>query len=735
MVVFMLLETMAVSKLTKEELMSIWIEDADKIAFDDEFEKLIYSTDKIKEFLEEKQLGICANKGIGKTFLLKCKRKQQQQSGMFCLPEGSLVDSFCRIEIAHELRTFFDDYYNWRNLWSMSIFFAIAKNWNGFKIDISEFSSGEIFSSIASSETLKVSKFSVSSVMAFLLFKKRRELEPLLVETAKYLQLLKQVHSAMAIFLDKVDQAFSRELTEDDEPEFKKGGNRNVLRWKFAQISILETAYEIFTINNHIKIHYAIRPECFIGIEMGSDTIKNARTLLLTTLAYTEFEIKLMLEHYIKRERDDDLACPKAKDIIERLVGVKQRKHPFLGIYEENFQYIYRHTIGTPRDLMIIGKQFFISRNEIREETDVSKREKIFRDIIHYLSDDLLKYYIEELKHLGGLSIDEFELMAKQFNFNVFNERYVKYILRNFVKDYSKKHQDCDMSLNKAKNILLRFFSLGIMGYSVQTGERSMDIQFQNFAYGAKSLTYIPKAKFLFLHSSLNDFANNYRIQNGLSWSEPCKNVLVAPKQSIELERVEAIKKSIKLHIAKLPKLKVFVSSTCLDLEKERELIRNVIKEAGYEPVMSNYFDKSFVKSGVHMHDACIDAIEDSDKVIFIQGKRYGSPYDGKKYKDLFDKIKSENLREPSITLLEFARALELKKTIFKFVHHDIQLEKQIFKKGNVGTEFIPQSVDTKEVFHVIDYITKNEYGVNNFITEYFTLNSLIEKISEYLED
>jgi hypothetical protein len=211
---------------------------------------------------------------------------------------------------------------------------------------------------------------------------------------------------------------------------------------------------------------------------------------------------------------------------------------------------------------------------------------------------------------------------------------------------------------------------------------------------------------------------------------------LVAHNQPIDLNRERTIKNSIKQHIKKLPKLKVFVSSTCFDLTDKRELIRKAIKDAGYEPVMSNYCDKPFVeKTGVHSHDACIDTIEESDKVIFIQDKRYGSSYAGKKYESLFDRIKNENITAPSITLLEFAKALELKKTIFNFVHHDILSERQTFKKGNVGPEFTPQFVDKKEVFHVIDYITKNEYGVSNWITEYYTLDSLIEKISEYLED
>jgi hypothetical protein len=109
---------------------------------------------------------------------------------------------------------------------------------------------------------------------------------------------------------------------------------------------------------------------------------------------------------------------------------------------------------------------------------------------------------------------------------------------------------------------------------------------------------------------------------------------------------------------------RIFVSSTCYDLQEVRFQLRHFISEFGFEPVMSEFGDIFFdLKS--HVQDACKNEIEKTDLFVLIIGNSYGSIYHG-----------HHNHAEPdSVTLQEFRKCLEvgIPKYIFinKFLKHD----------------------------------------------------------------
>ena len=61
----------------------------------------------------------------------------------------------------------------------------------------------------------------------------------------------------------------------------------------------------------------------------------------------------------IELERARDLASPGAKDPFERFFGAATRnmRHHFTGIVEPVEEFLWRHTLGRPRDLMLIGER------------------------------------------------------------------------------------------------------------------------------------------------------------------------------------------------------------------------------------------------------------------------------------------------------------------------------------------------------------------------------------------
>ena len=124
---------------------------------------------------------------------------------------------------------------------------------------------------------------------------------------------------------------------------------------------------------------------------------------------------------------------------------------------------------------------------------------------------------------------------------------------------------------------------------------------------------------------------------------------------------------------------RIFVSSTCYDLQEIRFQLRKFIEDFGLEPVMSDFGD-IFYNFSKHVQESCKDEIEKCQLFILVIGNNYGSLY-----------FKNEDSKEvpDSVTLQEFRKALETKvfKHIFinKFVNYDYQNYKRALEKKMVA--------------------------------------------------
>jgi hypothetical protein len=180
---------------------------------------------------------------------------------------------------------------------------------------------------------------------------------------------------------------------------------------------------------------------------------------------------------------------------------------------------------------------------------------------------------------------------------------------------------------------------------------------------------------------------------------------------------------------------RIFVSSTCYDLQEIRFQLRYFINEFGYDAVMSD-FDDIFYSYETHVQDSCLEEISKCQLFILVVGNNYGSFY----HQD-----KQETKIPDSVTLKEFRKALEVKiyKHIFinKYVDYDYKnykraLEKETliyFQKNDVKNEDIEEAKNTikikfdsnyhfpydsyKYVFYFIDiiYDLKENNAINTF--------------------
>lgn len=139
---------------------------------------------------------------------------------------------------------------------------------------------------------------------------------------------------------------------------------------------------------------------------------------------------------------------------------------------------------------------------------------------------------------------------------------------------------------------------------------------------------------------------------------------------------------------------RVFVSSTCYDLQEIRLQLRSFIQTMGFDPVMSEFGD-IFYDLSEHVQDSCRAEIARCNMFVLVVGNNYGSIYH-----------RHQGIAEvpDSVTLQEFRKALEVgvPKFIFvnRFVQHDFEnyrrsLEKKYakyFAENNVPNDRIEET-------------------------------------------
>ena len=128
--------------------------------------------------------------------------------------------------------------------------------------------------------------------------KRRHDLEPV---SYTHLDVYKrQIH----IFIDKVDQAFSKDLQ-------RIHGNsrlsRNASFWQYSQYSLACAAYEILSANSHIKVYFSIRQEALIDAHIIAGNLKRNINTYIVSLQYSREDLFELFNLYVLKEHPTNL--------------------------------------------------------------------------------------------------------------------------------------------------------------------------------------------------------------------------------------------------------------------------------------------------------------------------------------------------------------------------------------------------------------------------------------------
>lgn len=727
----------------KETDMCKWIVDADQIQLNNFENDILYRNALVNAFLDNDiALGIEAPKGLGKTFLIKCKRKRSQERGIKCLPIDSMCDILDKVTLEDSMFTYLGDYSNWIDLWKISICVAIIKSNSLTENVLSELinslpkEDNQLFHELYESQFINTP----CQMMNYLINSSRVLVRSLQKSIPVLIAAVKTINQPIHIFIDKTDQALRDNLHFINGATNVTRGPNNNSYWSYGQVALAEAAYNIFIQNPHLKVYFTIRSEALVGAESYTNLFLQIRSYI-TKLEYKPAELKSMFNHYVNIENDQYLVMPSEKNNNKEkaFIGIDYIPHGYVKgtsetyINETFFEYLLRHTLKRPRDVMHICYRLCYSG--IKNLQKEKERCKAIRHIINTESRLILQAYLREM---GPFVFDRHPEQWDQFwrslEKNVFTIDYAKFVCNDINNSIQNDKTFCDKNCSNCVNFkpFSELYNTGLLGVINNNNvENELDtIYFQETGNTIINTdeNVLPASKLYFLHPMLTNKIEKTRHNNGLRFNV-CKDIIVGDGRIVD----EAIVLSINRQETNMFNLvntnSIFLSSTCYDLDDCRKMIFKELRDNDYRVVMSERHDFGVPSVDTNSYDFCLDNVLNCKKMIFIIGERYGGEYKGEKYLSEAKEIGqiNSNLKEPSISLMEFYLAHKNKIDTFVYVKKDIYNERQSYQKNKNKGCYEPSFVKDNRVFDIVSFVTRLPNG--NWIKTYEDLPDLLEII------
>jgi hypothetical protein len=321
-------------------LTRLWASDANQIDISD-LDRVVFRNAVVNEFLQgHSKYFVSANKGLGKTLLLTYKRNllttAAQRARVVLVPEGKPYLDFMSDlpEQSAGHQGFLAALVNTKRLWALALRISALSHHSLFSQE-DEDDLKRLPRRLAG--WLRGGKVEPTVVFKEVLGNTLKQINRLIDDNENFLEhKFRQIHSSMFFFVDKVDQGI-RSLPRQS--------------WVYVQAGLIEAAWDAMSANSHVKIYASIRQEAFFNYE--SD-IKTNLSGAATIIRYSDSDLNRLL--------DQLSACYEGGKTFKEMVNLSVVRHRQSGIPEDSFQFLKRHTLGRPRDLVLITAE--LSRNQ-----------------------------------------------------------------------------------------------------------------------------------------------------------------------------------------------------------------------------------------------------------------------------------------------------------------------------------------------------------------------------------
>ena len=327
----------------------IWATDAYQIDIN-ELSRVVFQNEIIEQFLKLRNKHfISATKGLGKTLLLTYKRfllteeMKERGSSVTLVPKGRPF-----LDFMSEMRSLSKNYEaplseltNVKRLWSAALRISAISHFEGVITPEEEFELKPFNERVR--RWLQGGNIEPTIVFKELTSLTVGNFNRLIDNTEGFLdQKIRQVHSPIYFFIDKVDQAIR---------------NLGSAAWINVQAGLIEAAWDLMNSNSHIKVFASIRDEAFTNYE--SDIKSNLRSAV-TVLRYSDNELAGMMDRLSQ--------CYEGAESFKDFIGlnvVSSGRQMFL---EDSFQLIRRYTFGRPRDLVAVASEMSAAKSSLNEK-------------------------------------------------------------------------------------------------------------------------------------------------------------------------------------------------------------------------------------------------------------------------------------------------------------------------------------------------------------------------------
>lgn len=710
--------------------MCVWVEDADKLQVDSSELEIVYINRKVKEFLNSRDcLGIAGTKGQGKTFLLKVKRKKAESQYIPCFPLNIPVDTVdSALHIDDSLYKLLADYSSWVSLWKVAICIPMIKYVANTFYDELLFVPEGLNANTQSLFSIKNKHYQPSVILTAILGMNIANVLLILKDTSLLLSTLASINKSLFVFIDKIDQGFSRYAQNFNSDSIMPKRSRNASIWQYAQFSLAEAAYDIFALGtHHIKIFFSIRHEALIDIEkLNKDKARNILAYI-SILEYSKNDLEEMYNLYIKNEHDSNLIYKeyKLEEPSLAFLGIQHIDHGYVANQKEKvFDYIYRHTLKRPYDIMKICRALFMKGKEISVQD--------IRHVINHEGTTLLEMYIHELSNFIPFDVNELMSISELLITNIISIKYMKeacaILNRRLTSGWT-----CNNFCQRCSNIqpFSILYNLGLIGAPQRHEADTTQIQrFMNIGSCILGLNEhnLPESDFYFIHPSLSNLARDKRYRIGMPfWSN--REVIVGDGYPFSPQNKGALLKSIRKSIDQLKREKVFISSTIRDLSNIRDAVQQVLNDRGFSTIMSEKSDFDVTNAqSAHSHDHCIDELLKCKSIVFLIGENYGGLYTGTKYEKECEEIKelassAGKTLTPSISLMEYYVSRKNKLTCYAFISKDLESRIKI-KDPTINEDIIVE-------YNLLNHLSMNGTAriQGNWISPYSDIDDLVDRV------
>lgn len=218
------------------------------------------------------------------------------------------------------------------------------------------------------------------------------EIKALLKEQQFMDEVISEIQTPIAIFIDNIDEYFE-EHSEKDKQTYNPSirGIFDIDLWYASQHGLMFAIKNMCRTVHHLDIFATIRKEAYE--KLSGTMVENIRGHCLDNIQYSSDKLKEIFENNIKWTDKKYLVNREEvyKKPIMALFGFDKIKNESTGEEEEIFDFIYRHTLKRPRDIVRIGLE--LVKIDTKERTPQNVRDTINR-VATQIAEDYIKIFV-----------------------------------------------------------------------------------------------------------------------------------------------------------------------------------------------------------------------------------------------------------------------------------------------------------------------------------------------------